>query len=365
VAAKLGVADLLRAGPKSSPELAAAVNVNPQALYRVLRALASLGIFAETDPGSFALTPLAEPLRSDVPGSLLASAVLYGEGWWWQACGELLHSIRTGQPAFDHVHGKPLFGYLNSASDAAAVFNDHQTNMTRQDAAAVVAAYDFTGCARVVDIGGGHGALAAAILRACPRTTVLLFDQPGVVVGAPQRLRAEGVMDRWTCVAGDFFDSVPPGGDAYVLKDIVHDWDDGQAIAILRNCRVAMTPAPAVPARLLVVEKVIVEFSPRRNHSRNQRGATMALNRGFTAPIVMALGGWKTERMMRRFAAADGAGRRAVLRSGSPVGLPIPWPSLYRGGPTRGMEVSAQYDAQGHLHCRPGIRCRCAQGRGQ
>ena len=226
VAAKLGVADLLRAGPKSSDELAAAVSVDPQALYGVLRALASLGIFVETRAGSFALTPLAEPLRSDLPGSLRGSAVLYGEPWWWQACGELLHSVRTGQPAFDRVHGKPLFDYLDSVADAAAVFNEHQTSMTRQDADAIVAAYDFTEYATVVDVGGGHGALASAILRASPRTTVVLFDQPTVVAGAPERLRSAGVIDHFTCVAGDFFESVPAGGSAYVLKDIVHDWDD-------------------------------------------------------------------------------------------------------------------------------------------
>jgi hypothetical protein len=253
VAAVLGVADLLRAGPKSSHEVATAVSVDPEALYRVLRALASLGIFAETEPGSFALTPLAEPLRSDVHNSLRGSAVLYGERWWWDACGELLHSVRTGQPAFDHVHGAALFAYLDRAGDAAAVFNEHQTNMTRQDAAAVVAAYDFAECSKVIDVGGGQGALTAAILRACPGTTAVLLDRPAVVAGAQEMLRAQGVADRCTTVGGDFFESVPEGGDAYLLKDIVHDWDDTRAKAVLRNCRTAMSGA----SRLLVVEKVI------------------------------------------------------------------------------------------------------------
>ena len=257
VAATLGVADFLRDGPKSSDELAASLRVDPEALYRVLRALASLGIFAETDPHRFALTELAQPLRSDVPGSLRASAILYGERWWWQACGELLHSVRTGRPAFDHVHGEALFAYLDHVADAAAIFNDHQTNMTRQDAAAIVSAYDFRKCARVVDVGSGHGALTAAILKACPRTTAVLFDQPAVIEGAKQRLRAEGVIDRCSFSAGDFFESVPEGGDAYVLKDIVHDWDDDRAMTILRNCRRVMTHAPAVTTRVLVVEKVI------------------------------------------------------------------------------------------------------------
>src|SRR3989475_620806 len=152
---------------------------------------------------------------------------------------------------------KALFAYLDHAADAAAIFNDHQTNMTKQDAAAVVSAYDFRECARVVDVGGGHGALTAAILKACPWTTAVLFDQPAVIEGARERLHAEGVIDRCTCIAGDFFDSVPEGGDTYVLKDIVHDWDDDRAMAILRNCRWVMAHTPVTTTRVLVVEKVI------------------------------------------------------------------------------------------------------------
>ena len=256
VAATLGVADMMSDGPRSSHDLAASLRVNREALYRVLRALASIGIFEETDPGWFALTAQAEPLRTDVPGSLRASAILYGEPWFWRACGDLLHSVRTGQPAFDHVHGEPLFTYLDHTADAAAIFNDHQTNMTRQDAAAVVSAYGFRECTRVVDVGGGHGTLTAAILKACPWTTALLFDQPAVIEGAKQRLRAEGVTGRATCIAGDFFDSIPQDGDVYVLKDIVHDWEDDRATVILQNCRRAMANR-AAGAKLLVVEKII------------------------------------------------------------------------------------------------------------
>jgi O-methyltransferase domain len=196
-------------------------------------------------------------LRSDVPGSLRESAMLYGERWWWQACGELLHSVRMGQSAFEHVHGQALFAYLDHAVDAAAIFNDHQTNMTQQDAAAVVKAYDFRECAKVVDVGGGHGALTAAILKACPWMTAVLFDQAAVIDGAKQRMHAEGVTDRCTCIAGDFFESVPEGGDTYVLKDIIHDWEDDRASVILRNCRQVMAYKPAVTTRMLVIEKVI------------------------------------------------------------------------------------------------------------
>ncbi len=261
VVATLGIADLLDAGPRSSDDLAAAVGADRGALYRVLRALASLGIFTETSPGLFALTPLAEPLRSGVPGSLRGSAMLYGQPWWWRACGELLYSVRTGQTAFEHVHGQALFAYLDETRDAAAVFNDHQRNMTEQDAAAVVAAYDFTGCSTVVDVGGGHGVLAAAIAEATPETTVVLLDQPSVVAGARQHLRDRGVADRCRCIAGDFFAAVPEGGNAYVLKDVIHDWDDERTGVILRNCHRAMVRHPADAARLLLVEKVI----PRGN----------------------------------------------------------------------------------------------------
>lgn len=257
VAATLGVADLLSDGPKKSRGLAESLRVDPEALYRVLRALASIGIFEETDPGSFALTAQAQLLRSDVPGSLRASAMLYGEPWWWMACGDLLQSVRTGRPAFDRVHGRSLFAFLDQTADAATIFNDHQTNMTRQDAAAVVSAYGFRECRRVVDVGGGYGTLTAAILKACPWTTAILFDQPAVIEGAKRRMHAEGVTDRCTCIAGDFFESVPEGGDAYLLKDIVHDWEDDRATAILRNCRRTMAQATAVTTRLLVVEKVI------------------------------------------------------------------------------------------------------------
>jgi hypothetical protein len=260
-AAALGIADLLAAEPRRSRDLAAAVGVDAGALHRVLRALASFGIFAETSPGLFAMTPLAEPLRDHVPNSLRASAMLYGQPWWWRACGDLLYSVRTGRPAFEHVHGQALFEYLDDVPDAATVFNDHQRSMTEQDAAAVVAACDFTGYSTVVDVGGGHGALAAAIAEASPETTVILLDQPSVVAGARQYLRDRGVAERCTCVAGDFFAAIPEGGSAYVLKDVIHDWDDERTGVILRNCRRAMLRHPAGAARLLLVEKVI----PRGN----------------------------------------------------------------------------------------------------
>jgi tRNA A58 N-methylase Trm61 len=158
--------------------------------------------------------------------------MVYGDRWFWQPCGELLHSVRTGQSAFDYVHNQSLFAYLDQADDAAASFNTHQTNMTRLDVTAILTAYDFAEFSTVVDVGGGHGALAAAIARTCRQTTVIVFDQAAVVAGARMRLQAEGVEERCSFVAGDFFGSVPEGGDAYVLKDIIHDWDESRALAM-------------------------------------------------------------------------------------------------------------------------------------
>ncbi len=257
VIATLGIADLLKASARSSTDLAATVGADPQALYRVLRALASLGIFAETEPGWFTMTPLAEPLQSDVPGSLRGSAMVYGARWFWQPCGELLYSVQTGQPAFDHVHHQALFAYLDQSAEAAASFNAHQTNMTSLDVEAILTAYRFAEFQTVVDVGGGHGALATAIAQACPQTTVIVFDQPAVVAGARQRLQAEAGVERCRFVAGDFFESVPAGGDAYVLKDIIHDWDEDRAVAILRNCHQAMRHHSGNSVRLLLIEKVI------------------------------------------------------------------------------------------------------------
>jgi len=255
VAARLGIADLLHEGPKTPEELATAAGADAPALYRVLRALASLGLFAEAVDGRFEMTPLAEPLRRDVEYSLRGSALLYGESWWWRAVGTLLHSVRTGETAFDHVHGVSLFEYLGRDPEGAALFNQHQANMTRQDAGAIVAAHEFAGIGTLVDVGGGHGALLAAVLKAHPAMRGMLFDVPSVVEGARILLADEGVGERSEVVAGDFFKAVPSGGDAYILKDIIHDWDDVRAITILKNCRRALGSNQS--GKVLVVEKVI------------------------------------------------------------------------------------------------------------
>jgi hypothetical protein len=252
VAAELGLADLLQDGPRSSDDLAATCGVHAPTRYRLLRALASVGIFTEVDGRRFALTPLAELLRSDVPGSMRALARMYGSEQY-RAWGDLLDSVRTGRPAFDRTFGASYFEYLASSPAGDAIFNEAMAGWTTQVAEAVVAAYDFAGVDTVVDVGGWHGLLLATILRAHPAVRGVLFDQPHVVKEAQPRLQAAGVAERCATEGGDFFVAAPAGGDVYVLAQILHDWDDERCRVILGNCRQAMRPA----GRLLLVEQVL------------------------------------------------------------------------------------------------------------
>jgi hypothetical protein len=243
VAAKLGLADLLAAGPRPVAELAIEAGAEPQALHRLLRALASLGIFAEDAAGDFMLTPQAELLRSDVQGSLKDIALLYGDDWVWQAYGNMTHSVRTGAPAFTKTHGQPFYGYLHAHPRAAARFNAAMTGFSSHETAAILEAYDFSDARSVVDIGGGHGALLAALLRAHPQMTGTLFDLPSVVAGAESVLSEMGIAE------------APAGADLYVMKSVLHNWDDTDALRLLSTCRAAMAPK----ARLLVIERVVPE----------------------------------------------------------------------------------------------------------
>jgi len=253
VAAQLGIADLLAEGPKSIEVLATATGTQAPSLFRVLRVLVSVGIFTQDAQQRFALTPRAAWLRTNVPGSLRSMAVYCGAPWIWQAWGQLLEGVRTGQTAFDLVHGVPLFTYLEQHPEAAAVFNQYMVEMGDHRHAALAAAYDFAGMHLVVDVGGGHGAALSAILQANPTLRGLLFDLPPVAAGAKEHLVAAGVADRCDTVGGDFFAGVPAGGDAYLLQAVLHDWNDAQALQILRNCRQVM----ADHGTLLVVETVL------------------------------------------------------------------------------------------------------------
>jgi hypothetical protein len=261
VAAKLGIADLLKTGSKTAGELAQITAVHAPSLNRVMRALASVGIFIEdeatfsTENGSFALTPLAEPLCTDNAHSWRAFINFLGSDWAYRSYGDLFYSVQTGQPAFDHVFGKPLFEFLGANPEQAAIFNQAMTNSSQMSAPAILAAYDFSGITKLVDVGGGHGFLLASILKAYAQMHGVLFDLPSVVEGAGAALQAQGVSDRCKCMGGDFFAAVPQGGDAYIMQSILHSMDDEQAIRLLQNVRQAMSEE----GKLLQIDMVVPE----------------------------------------------------------------------------------------------------------
>lgn len=250
VAARLGIADLLAGGPRSSGDLARATGTHAPSLYRLLRGLASLGVFSEGEGGRFSLTPPAELLRSDVPGSQRAT-VLMMVGQFYDAWGGLAESVRTGTPAFEALHGEPFFRSLAENSETARIFDDAMTAFNDPKTRAVLEAYDFSGVSVLADIGGGNGGNLVGTLRRYPEMRGILFDLPQVVERAD--VAAPDVAYRCRVVGGDFLGSVPEGADAYHLRHILHNWDDDKTLAILRNVRAVMGDG----SRLLVVERVI------------------------------------------------------------------------------------------------------------
>lgn len=253
LAANLGIADLLAEGPQTSDWLAQATSTHPPSLYRVLRLLSSFGVFSEGDPGRFAQTASSELLRTGTLGSLRSWVQMTGLPVWPQTFAEALHSMKTGEPALKHVVGTELFEYLATHPREGAVFSAAMGDFGRGVSEAVVQAYDFSGVRTIVDVGGGHGTLLSAILRGNAHLKGILFDLPHVADGARGLMASAGVADRCEIRGGDFFAEVPAGGDAYILSWIIHDWDRGRAVTILKRCRQAM---PAT-GRLLLVEAVI------------------------------------------------------------------------------------------------------------
>ena len=253
VAAVLGIADLLHGGPRTANDLAAATKTNPLALYRLLRALASVGVFREEANRNFVQSPMSEFLRRDKPGSLNGLAHLYGTESYGRAWGDLMHGIKTGVIPFDHAHGESVWAFRSARPDESALFDRTMAGTTERVTAATLAAYDFGRFGTIVDVGGGQGAFLIDILTAHPAARGILFDQPHVAGPAAEALRKRGLAGRCEIVGGDFFGNVPAGGDAYILKRILHDWDDAASLAILRACRRAMKPGTT----LIVVEQVV------------------------------------------------------------------------------------------------------------
>jgi len=254
-AATLGIGDLLASSARSYADLAAATKTHAPSLNRLLRLLASAGVLEEQDDGRFALTPIGEFLRSDIPESRRAVALLFAGPNMHRTWSELLYSVQSGEVAFDHVFGMNGFQYLSLHPEAAAIFNQAMTAATQQTAGAVASAYDFSSFKTLADIGGGHGILLTTILKANPALHGILFDLPHVAESARSQIEASGVADRCEVLGGDFFTQAPAGADAYIIKSVIHDWNDEQSLVILRNCHRAMPPE----GKLLLVEVILPE----------------------------------------------------------------------------------------------------------
>jgi hypothetical protein len=263
VAAKLGIADLLKDGPKSSEELAQLTDTHAPSLYRVMRALASAGVFGQDEQGRFTLTPVAATLRSDVPNSLRALAIINLGEERYQAWGELMYSVRTGELAFNHVFGMGLWEYYAQHPDQAKIFDDSMANLIAANNAAVLASYPFSAIDTLVDVGGGNGSFIVSALQAYPRMKGVLFDLPHVAEQARKRIADAGLAERCEIIGGDIVTSVPEGGTAYILSQIIHDWDDDRAIAD--------------KAKLLLVERILPARAER----------SVALQRAFMLDVHM------------------------------------------------------------------------------
>jgi hypothetical protein len=255
VAAKLKIADLLANGPKPVRQLASDAGANEDRLYRVLRVLASLGVFTETSPRTFALTPTAEPLRSDVPNSIRNMALWISSPFHFRTYAGILHSVKTGEITCDHVHGKPVFEYFPEHPDISELFNNAMSCMSEMVTPGLLEAYDFTGIHTLMDLAGGHGALLRAILNKYPEMRGVLIDMEHVIEGAKELPENQALANRCEFRSADFFAEVPAGADAIIMKHIIHDWDDDNAVIILRNCRKALAGKPN--AKIILVESVL------------------------------------------------------------------------------------------------------------
>ncbi len=252
VAAKLRIADHLADGPKTASELATTTKTDAKSLNRVLRALASIGLFQTDEQGRYHINEYSQLMRTGVPGSVRGIMDYCGATWSWRAWENLLHSVKTGETAFDHTFGEPCFDYLAKHPEESAVFNEGMTGFSGPTATAVVEAYDFSGFETLVDVGGGHGLLMLKILANTPKLKGIVFDSPHVVEGATPVIKEAGLENRCRAEGGDFFTSVPKG-DAFIMKHIIHDWNDEKCVTILQNCR-SVIPEKG---KVLIVEMVI------------------------------------------------------------------------------------------------------------
>ncbi len=254
VAAKLDLAGLLKNGPRSADDLARATSTHPRSLYRLLRGLASLGVFVEGEAKQFSMTPTAAALLDGVPGSQRAMALMTGEEHYL-SWSELLYCVQTGKIGFEKLYGMRPFDFLSTHPEQGAIFDAAMTSVHGKESPAALAAYDFSSIKLLVDVGGGNGSLISATLEKHPALRGILFDLAPVIERSVRNLERAGLSGRCQCIAGSFFESLPPGADAYMLRHIIHDWSDDESVTILRNCRQAIGTNAA--GRVLVLETVI------------------------------------------------------------------------------------------------------------
>jgi hypothetical protein len=306
-AAALDVAGALARGPLRAADIAAQSGAHGPTLYRVLRALATLGVFEEDSEGRFCNTPISELLRSDAPGSMRDLVMLFGHETSWRAWEAIDHTLRTGETAFDRVYGEKFFHYLERTPETAALFDRAMVSASNVTNAAVVDAYDFSACASIVDVAGGVGAALCAILHATPGLRGILFDLPHVAQRAREYVAGQGLSTRCEFVAGSFLEEVPGGADVYFMKHILHDWDDASCLTILRRCHAALR----AEARLLICERVV----PRGNEPSQAKWVDLHM-------MLTTHGGKeRTEAEYRALLADAGLALARVIQTGAPHSL--------------------------------------------
>src|ERR1700747_3158215 len=303
VAAKLGIADVLKHGPKSSNEIALATGADDNSISRLMRALCAVGVFRVNGNGTFAITDLGKPLQSGIPGSLRAMVITLGEVHY-AAWAHLLESVKTGAAAFPHAFGTKMFDYLGRENEAGNTFNRAMTDYSALSSCAVLLSYDFSGVRSIVDVGGGCGTLLTSILLMYPSMRGTLLDIRPVIAAAEQSLKAHPCRERCTMVSGSFLDSVPCDFDAYVLSSVIHDWDDERAIQILQNCKRSM----GQQSRVLLVEFIVP--------ARGEKSFSKLLDLNM---LVMNGGREQTELEYRRWFDAAGLRMTRIIPTLSPL----------------------------------------------
>jgi hypothetical protein len=303
--AQLGIPDLVEAGPQSAEELAAQVGAHPQALHRLMRATASIGVLSEDADGKFSQTPLSAVLRGNVTPSARGFAMMGAREWHMRGWEHLEYSVRTGKTALDQVYGKSLFEYLSSHPTEAQIFNETMTGLSMMDSPAIAESYSFDGIRSIVDVGGGHGLLLANVLQRNPQMRGTLYDLPHVIEGA-RNGPLQPVLDRCTLTSDDMFASVPGGADAYMMKHVIHDWPDEVCVKILASCRKGVNPG----GKLLVADSVI------------QPGNEFSFGKIMDIQMMLFPGGLeRTQEQFHELLAASGRRLNRVIPTAAPESI--------------------------------------------